>query len=68
MDPKIRNLFLLLFLLAFIATIVIYFSTDKDMKLTWWSGGAAIIFYLIYRFSKGKQYRAIQLKINSLIE
>jgi ATP-dependent RNA helicase RhlE len=29
MDPKIRNLFLLLFLLAFIATIVIYFSTDK---------------------------------------
>lgn len=52
MDPKIRNLFLLLFLLAFIATIVVYFSSDKDIRLTWWVGGAAIIFYLIYRFSK----------------
>lgn len=52
MDPKLRNLFLLLFLLSFIATITVYFYTDKDIRLTWWFGGAAIIFYLIYRFSK----------------
>jgi hypothetical protein len=52
MDPKIRNIFLLLFLLAFIATFVVYFSTEKNMQMTWWFGGSAIIFYLIYRFSK----------------
>ncbi|MDD2512802.1 MAG: hypothetical protein PHH64_04765 [Proteiniphilum sp.] len=52
MDLKHRNIFLLLFMLAFIATIVVYFSSDKDMKLTWYFGGAAILCYLIYRFSK----------------
>lgn len=52
MDPKIRNIFLLLFLLSFIATIVVYFSSAQDMQLTWYFGGAAIIFYLIYRFTK----------------
>ncbi|WP_294071988.1 hypothetical protein [Proteiniphilum sp. UBA1028] len=52
MDPKIRNIFLLLFLLAFVATIVVYFSSAQDMRLTWYFGGAAVIFYLIYRFSK----------------
>ncbi|WP_298650798.1 hypothetical protein [uncultured Proteiniphilum sp.] len=52
MDPKIRNIFLLLFLLAFLATVVVYFSSNQDMKLTWYFGGAAILFYLIYRFSK----------------
>jgi phosphate starvation-inducible membrane PsiE len=52
MDLKYRNIFLLLFMLAFIATIVVYFSSDKDMQLTWYIGGAAILFYLIYRFSK----------------
>jgi hypothetical protein len=52
MDAKIRNIFLLLFLLAFLATVVVYFSAGQDMKLTWYFGGAAILFYLIYRFSK----------------
>jgi hypothetical protein len=52
MDPKIRNIFLLLFLLAFLATVAVYFSSDRDMKLTWYFGGAAILCYLIYRFSK----------------
>ena len=52
MDLKYRNIFLLLFMLAFIATIVVYFSSDKDMQLTRYIGGAAILIYLIYRFSK----------------
>lgn len=51
MDPKIRNIFLLLFLVAFVGTFIVYLSTDKNMKLTWYFGGAAILFYLIYRFS-----------------
>jgi hypothetical protein len=52
MDIKIRNIFMVLFLLAFLATIIVYFSSNQDMKLTWYFGGAAILFYLIYRFSK----------------
>lgn len=52
MDPKIRNIFLLLFLLSFLATVMVYFSSHQNMKLTWYFGGAAILFYLIYRFSK----------------
>lgn len=52
MDPKIRNIFMILFLIAFIGTLIVYFSSDKDMKLTWYFGGAAILFYLIFRFSK----------------
>jgi hypothetical protein len=52
MDAKIRNIFLLLFLFAFLATVVVYLSSGHDMKLTWYFGGAAILFYLIYRFSK----------------
>ncbi len=52
MDLKYRNIFLLLFMLAFIGTIVVYFSSNQDMRLTWYFGGAAILFYLIYRFSK----------------
>jgi uncharacterized membrane protein len=52
MDPKIRNIFLLLFLLAFIGTIIVYFSFEQNMKLTWYFGGSAILFYLIYRFAK----------------
>lgn len=57
MNPNVRNLFLLLFLLAFIATLVVYFSTDKDMQLTWYFAGAAVLFYFIYRFSKPKRRR-----------
>lgn len=52
MDPKIRSIFMILFLLAFVGTIIVYFSSNKDMQLTWYFGGAAILFYLIYRFSK----------------
>lgn len=52
MDPKTRNIFLLLFLLAFLGAVIVYFSYNKDMRLTWYFGGAAVIFYLIYRFSK----------------
>lgn len=52
MDPKIRNVFMILFFLAFVGTMVVYFLPEKDMKLTWYFGGAAIFFYLIYRFSK----------------
>ncbi len=52
MDPKIRNIFMLLFLLAFIGTIIVYFSSAQNMELTWYFGGAAILFYLVYRFTK----------------
>ena len=51
MDPKYRNFFLIIFLLAFIGTFVVYFSSEKDMRLTWMFGGTAIISYLIYRFA-----------------
>jgi hypothetical protein len=52
MDLKYRNIFLLLFLLAFAGTIIVYFTSNRDMQLTWYFGGAAILFYLIYRFSR----------------
>mgnify|MGYP007011037191 CR=1 FL=1 len=52
MDPKTRNIFLILFLLAFLGTVIVYFTSAQNMKLTWYFGGAAIIFYLIYRFAK----------------
>lgn len=52
MDPKIRKIFMILFLVAVAATIIVYFVTGKDMKMTWYFGGSAIVFYLLYRFSK----------------
>ncbi|WP_352423212.1 hypothetical protein [Proteiniphilum sp.] len=52
MDPKIRNIFMILFLIAFVGTIIVYFSSNQNMKLTWYFGGAAILFYLIFRFGK----------------
>lgn len=52
MDPKVRKVIMILFLIAAVATIVIYFAFDKNMKLTWYSGGTAIALYLLYRFSK----------------
>lgn len=52
MDPKIRNIFMILFMIAFVATIIVYFSSNQNMKLTWFFGGAAILFYLIFRFGK----------------
>lgn len=52
MSPKIRNIFLILFLLAFTGTIIVYFTSAQNMKLTWYFGGAAAIFYLVYRFGQ----------------
>lgn len=43
---------MILFMIAFVATIIVYFSSDQNMKLTWIFGGAAILFYLIFRFAK----------------
>ncbi len=43
---------MILFMIAFLGTIIVYFSSNRDMKLTWYFGGAAILFYLIYRLSK----------------
>lgn len=52
MGPKIRGVFMVLFMLSFLWTIIVYFSSNQDMKLTWIFGGASILFYLIYRFWK----------------
>ncbi|MCE5205714.1 MAG: hypothetical protein LLF80_06380 [Porphyromonadaceae bacterium] len=52
MDPKIRNIILLLFMLASIGTIIVYFSSAQNLELTWYFAGAAILFYLVYRFAK----------------
>ncbi len=43
---------MILFLIAFVGTIIVYFSSNQNMKLTWYFGGAAILFYLIFRFGK----------------
>jgi len=43
---------MIVFMIAVVATIIIYFATDKNMKYTWYAGGTAIALYLIYRFSK----------------
>jgi hypothetical protein len=43
---------MILFLVAFVGTIIVYFSSNQNMKLTWYFGGAAILFYLIFRFGK----------------
>jgi uncharacterized membrane protein len=51
-DPKIRNIILIAFIIAVVATIIIYFATDKNIKYTWYAGGTAIALYLVYRFSK----------------
>jgi hypothetical protein len=39
-------------LLFFLATIAVYFVTDKDMKLTWITGACAVVCYFLYRFSR----------------
>ncbi len=52
MKPKTRNRFLILFLIAFIATVVIYYVSGMNIELAWYFAAAAIIFYFIYRFSK----------------
>lgn len=52
MSPKVKKVILILFLLSVIATVIIYFVTDKDITSTWISGGVAGMFYIMYRFSK----------------
>jgi bacteriorhodopsin len=51
-DPKIRKIILIAFMIAVVATIIIYYATDKNMKYTWYAGGTAMALYLVYRFSK----------------
>lgn len=52
MSPKIRKVILILFLISVVATITIYFVTDKSITSTWIAGGIAGMFYIMYRFSK----------------
>ncbi len=52
MSPQVRKVILILFLIAVVATVVIYFVTNKDIIATWISGGVAGMFYIMYRFSK----------------
>ncbi len=52
MSPKVRKIILILFLISVVATVVIYFATNKDIVSTWISGGIAGMFYIMYRFSK----------------
>ena len=52
MNPKLRQLFFILFAVAVVGTIVVYIVTNRNMKYTWIAGGMAIVFYVINRFSK----------------
>lgn len=52
MNHKLQQLFSTLFLLFFLATIVVYFATDKNMKWTWITGACAVVTYFLYRFSR----------------
>jgi hypothetical protein len=50
-NMNIRNIALILFLLAAAGTILIHFRYDND-RLFWTFGIVAAVFYLIFRFSK----------------
>lgn len=52
MNPKVRKIILILFIISAIATVAIYFITNKDIISTWIAGGIAGMFYIMYRFSK----------------
>lgn len=52
MNPQVRKVILILFLISAAVTIGVYFITDKDIISTWISGGVAGMFYIMYRFSK----------------
>lgn len=52
MNPKVRKVILILFLIAVVATVVVYFATNKDIIATWITGGVAGMFYIMHRFSK----------------
>jgi hypothetical protein len=52
MSPNVRKAILILFLISVIATVTVYFITNKDITSTWIAGGIAGMFYIMYRFSK----------------
>lgn len=52
MNPKLQQIFSVLFLVLVLATVVVYFATDKNMKITWIMSILAIISYFLYRFSR----------------
>ena len=52
MNPKVRKVILILFLVSVVATVAVYFLTDKNITSTWIAGGTAGMFYIMYRFSK----------------
>ncbi len=43
---------MVLYMIAFVATVVVYFVSQRNMILTWSFAGATIVFYLIVRFSR----------------
>ncbi len=54
MKPQLRQIYLVLFMLCSIATIVVYYATDKNLTIFWILGICSIVLYLLYRFSKRK--------------
>ena len=52
MNQKVRKVILILFLIAVVATVTVYFVTDKNITTTWITGGVAGMLYIMYRFSK----------------
>ncbi len=52
MKSQLTQIFSILFMLCVLATIVVFFATDKNMKATWIVGVCAIVLYFLYRFSK----------------
>lgn len=52
MNPKVRRIIFILFIISAIATVVTYFITNKDIISTWIAGGVAGMFYIMYRFAK----------------
>ncbi len=52
MSPKVRKVILILFIVSVVATVAVYFITNKDITATWIAGGVAGMFYIMYRFYK----------------
>jgi len=54
MDPKLRKLFLVLFAIGAIATIIVFYVSERNLTLTWILGGITILCYILFRFTKKK--------------
>lgn len=52
MNRKLNRISSMLFMLFVLATIVVYFVTDKNMKWTWITGMIALFLYFVSRFTK----------------